>query len=625
MLPTKVRSLLNSESRDDSILFRYFVRKGWSTWSILFCLAILIGTPLSGVKVLPVSPSHIQPALKISLLDWIEAQRLSSSAQHIEEGKTKGDLLHTWKMAINANPGNTEYQKNYLEALVREDRHRESWQDAIDTTESFLLLAQTNISALELACQVYEHYQLDEPLLEILESHQGTRSPRIESHHLLALFSMDRVLDFQTLLDQSSPAIRQDPIFNLHQTALLDTCDTKDSSDQAYKKLDEALANEKITETALRLQLYVSHKNGNLEDFERSFTLLTHRFEDKTGDHLRYWDLLKRSSKIDEARKAAKAFARIPRSAKEVISVADGFTNLGLRQLAFQYLDHYIDEFGTGEKGRHAQSKIFIAEKDWPKLERLALTIRANDSVSSAFLAYSYFLEGIALYHSGRPEEAGKAFEQISKHSMRESDLALYVGSQLGEYGFPGIANDILAPEREKYRNNTTYWDLILENNRPLQNTSQMLIAAENLKRLVPNDLTYNSAYATLILTQPLRRQEALELTTELLSLFPANTMIQLNHAIALIQNERHTDAISILTNLKSVRSLNESNQSRLNLAWMEIHFAQNDFKRSWQRAQQIEPGTLLPEYRTHFLSIRKALESEDPTQFQPDLSLLTQ
>ena len=625
MLPTKVRSFLNSVQENDSFLFRYFVRKGWSTWSLLLCLAIIVGTPLSSIKLLPTGPAHIQPNLKISVLDWIAAKRHSSKAISIGEGMAQGDLLHTWKMAISANPGNTQYQRNYLKALIVNDRHRNHWQDALDKTKTLLTLTRTNVIDLELACGVFEHYQLDDRLLETLEHHQGARTSQIEKSHLIALFSQGRVNDFQTQLSLSSPETREDPIFKLHQTALLDSCDTEGTSQQAYKSLEEALNEEETTEVALRLQLYVSHKNEKVDEFERSFTLLTHRFEDKTVDHLLYWDLLKRSNRVKDAKAAAEAFTRMPKSAAEVIGIADGFTKLGLKQLGCRFLEHYIDEFGTGDNGRHAQSKILIEEEDWGKLERLALAIRANDSVAPAFIAYSYFLEGLALHRTDRTDDGRKAFGQISQHSMTNSDLALYVGSQLWELRYPEFAYAALSPERQKYRNSTTFWELMLDINLPLENSSQMLIAAENLVRLVPDSMTYGSSYAMLVLTQPHRGEEALKLTTEMLTLFPENSTAQLNHGYALIKNDRYSDAVSILANLGSGQSLGEKDLNRFHLAWMEIYFKQNDFKNSWRRAQQIVPENLLPEYRAQFQSIWGALESEDPTQFQPNLSLLQQ
>ena len=605
--------------RGQALMFT--VKRLLSTWPYLICLSILGGTLLSISSWIPVSPSEAPKTIKISLLNWIEGKRFASRAEQIGSGAAKGDLFHTWKMAIHQNPGNTDYQRRYLETLLSHDRRKENWEDALETSSRLLFLTRTNASELSLACRVLEHYHLNDQLLQTLRNYEGPTTPEIEKSLLLALFNENQIKAFEEQLDRSSEETQNNPIFKLYRNAISGARSPELESPDIHEQLAEAATDENTAETSLRLQLYVNHRQGNLTRFEESFDRLSHRFQDRTQDHLLYWDLLKRSGQLAEAQAAAKAFAYKPKSAKEVISVAEAYKALDLNHLGMRYLEHYLDRFGAEEESRFAQSQILTEQKDWNQLLRLAVAIRSDKETSIDLFAYSFYLEGKALTELSRLDDAKNAFTAIPKHNNPGSDYALSMGSNLTELGYPEIAHAVLFPERLRFRNNIRYWELILSVNRSLENTTQMLTASENLNRLEPQSESYSLTYSTLLLTQGHRSEEALITTTQVLEKLPKNPIAQLNYGYALITNGRPNDAVSVLSNIDE-STLSAGNRSRYHLAWMDLHFRNQRLEEAWNAAQAIQPEDLLPEFRTRFRNMQEALRTEDPARFQPNLSL---
>ena len=123
-----IRSLLSRIQKSGHPFFRTLWMKGWFPWALGACFAILVGVPLAGAKIVPATPDHLQPRVKISFLDWIESKAHTSKAEQIFNGKEKGDLVHTLKMAIRGNPGNLSLNRELLETLISKDRRREHRQ-----------------------------------------------------------------------------------------------------------------------------------------------------------------------------------------------------------------------------------------------------------------------------------------------------------------------------------------------------------------------------------------------------------------------------------------------------------------------------------------------------------------
>ena len=614
-----ITSLLNSLQAEDSF-FQRLKSKGGFPWAAGICLSILVGVLLVDAKLWRSTPDHIEPVIRISVLDWIQSRSHHSQAEKIIEGKARGDLIHTLKMAINADRGNPSLNRQYLQALIKHARKRGHIEEAIRSIQWTLELTRTNALDLQLACDVFEHYHLDALRLETIQNFQGARTPAIEKAYLEALFSNHRLDDVKNCLAAAGSAGTTDPELRLYHAAMLDVSDAGSPARDSRALLDQAAEVERTAELASRLQLYLAESEKNLPLFESAFARLIHRFDDTPRDHIRYWSLLKDTGHLAKAQDAAKAYVFRPFTTEEVIQIANAFTKLELKSLAYQYLVNYADEFDLSESNRIAQASILIENEDWNKLHRLALSIRSQEDASSGGLSYSYFLQGRALIGENREEEAEKAFARIPEFSMAESEFAFFVGSNLLALGYPQHASKILSQERDRYRNSIIYWELMKNVARALDQANQMILATENLCRLDPENRSYLKDTITLIIVQRHRTDEALALTTEALERYPNDPAIRLNHGYALLLNDRLPDAISLLSSIEEA-DLEIEDRHRFFLAWMEFHFRSKDYNEAWRTGRQVAPKKLFPQERKQFQSMWEQLQSEDPTGLQPNLS----
>ena len=87
---------------------------------------------------------------------------------------------------------------------------------------------------------------------------------------------------------------------------------------------------------------------------------------------------------------------------------------------------------------------------------------------------------------------------------------------------------------------------------------------------------------------------EAIELTFDLLGRFPELAGFKINHALALVQNNRTPDARALLDTVDP-RQLAPSEATAYYLASFEAHLNQQRYGLAWQCSDHIEGRYLLP------------------------------
>ena len=567
------------------------------------CVLIAVGTVVSVLKIWPSTPPWIAQEVRISFIDWLQSEGLARRAREMDQ-RMDGDSKYLyWRAAIGNNPGSSTLNREYLEALIEQDTDREYWSDAMRTGMWLLRLSNTNRADLELSTQALEHYELDGLLLETLSRVQDNLSPSLRKRYVETLFRLGHDDAFATAWEHSTPKVQDDPIIKLYRSAHEIVHGTKRKAKNAQQFLARARQNPETTRLATRLSLHVNHRLKNLAGFRNDLDALKEQFADTTNDHIQFWDLLVQHGFQEEALQQAHAFAGRPRTQDGVIEIADAFANVGLTGQAIRYLEHYSSDFGFHESNWHSQASFFIDNAQWDKLYRLALSIRSAEGVTESYLAYSYYLEGKAEYERDRRMAAAQAFERINRHSLHESDHGLYVGANLAKLGFDKEAHEVLVSVQAIYRNNPSYWELRFEIAGNLRLSAHLLVASENLFRLLPHNLRVKINFASILISQSVHIDRALALTFEALNKYPKSVAIRINHAHALVRCNRPKEAAIVLDSLNPA-TLYETYKQGYYLTWAELYHRQNQYDDALKAAEQIIPELLLPGDKSLFESL---------------------
>src|SRR5687768_472360 len=123
---------------------------------------------LCALKVWPATPAHFQPLVKVSALDWVQANSLRRSAiKHAALGRFE-KAFQSWRIAVANNPGDPELVRGLLRHLLQRADGRNNSQFVTGYSSWLRRLTATNGADLELIAKLYETYHLNDLLVSML-------------------------------------------------------------------------------------------------------------------------------------------------------------------------------------------------------------------------------------------------------------------------------------------------------------------------------------------------------------------------------------------------------------------------------------------------------------------------
>lgn len=589
------------------------LRDRWFGLGLACCLLILFGVPLFMAKIVRVTPVGVNPEIRISGLDWLQASAFARRAQSFPPEVELPQQLQCWRSAVGNNPGNAGYNRSYLELLIRVDRQRAHMRDAVKTGLWLLTITRTNRADLELATSALDHYRLHVLAARAIEDFPGTKSLALHTTYLRSLFYNREIEKFLAVWESVDQSAQQEPTLSLIRLAIEEAVNPAGPQGRAQVEIDQAKNNVELKLLGHRLQLFVSHYLQEIDSFRKSFEFLVEEFRDEVSDHLLYWDLLWKTGKGELAQAEAKSQVVRPKTQAEVVRIANAYSQLGLREMALRLLSQYPSLVGFSGFRWHAEAKILVDTQRWKELRILAARIRSEPGVTDAFMALSYFLEGRATLELKHRLAAKTAFEKISRYSLEESDLELHVGSNLMKFGYPDEAMKAIWPANHKYRNDLAYWELVLDVSAQLRDGSRLLVASENLWRLSPDTIEYSVNYAAMLISHRIQIEKALSLAYAATIRNPDDPRIRVNYGHALVLASRYPEAFAILEEIDP-DVLYASDQQGYYFALMELHYRWGNPEAARSMASKIIDELLLPGDKKVFDSIIAALGSATAT-----------
>ncbi|MDB4745940.1 hypothetical protein OAG52_01995, partial [Verrucomicrobia bacterium] len=572
-----------------------------------------IGVALTMPKVWKSTPDGFSPEIKISLFDRFRAWSLHQFAMEAKEDGRDESALQAWREAIANHPGEIGLRRGYSELLVDVDRDGRHERAAVENTYWLLRLSRTNVVDIELATKTFEHYQLERLSLPLVSNHGESLPLSLERAKLRALFLQGELVDFAQRWARIGSEFASNSEMQLFQKAYLAGWGTPAEAAINLPLLREAMSDSATEELAHRLNLFVSYTRLDIGEYEESLAFLMDRHLDRPPNHVRYWNLLSGLERGAEAIEVATRFPAPPRSAFEATMFAEAYVRLGLRDLAFRILRRYSTDYSADIVDRSHQAERLIYEERWDELTAFAIRLRISEHTRKSIVAYGFFLEGMAEIHRNRPSGAQKAFRNLSRYSLVESRVGLFIASNLLEWGFPEEARDVLINVKELYREKRVFWELLLETANQIGSARDILLASENIYRLRPNDIDAKNHFVALLLSQRIRLEEVISLTFQVMNQDDGSAPGKINHARALLLHEQVDEATSLLDGLNE-KSLPKPLKQGYYLARLEIEFLSGRLDEAMAFSNRIEEEFLLPGDRDRFREIRREIEMIDST-----------
>ena len=112
--------------------------------------------------------------------------------------------------------------------------------------------------------------------------------------------------------------------------------------------------------------------------------------------------------------------------------------------------------------------------------------------------------------------------------------------------------------------------------------------------RLQPGNVACANNYAATLLVNRDRPEEAVSLTLQIFSRFPDSKAAKINHALALLVNQRTDEAEAVLKSIVPEK-LSGQEANSFYLGWFEVSCNQKQYDRAWKASDRIAAKYLFP------------------------------
>jgi hypothetical protein len=535
------------------------------------------------------------PVIKISGLDMAQAWSLRRSALRSTKAGDLDQAAYAWQAAVAHNPANPELVRGALRHVLQLDRPGPKHQSpAVGQAFWLLRLTGTNAADVELVSRVYEKFQRYDLLLGLLAPRGDRLTAAEEAAYLKALFHSGQMAPFASRWERlkGRPFIAHD--LELYHDAYLAGWGPPSTAGEGQRRLEAALANPKQAILANRLQLFVCARLNDADRYLGSLLRLEQAQSDTLLEHAVYWRLLAALGRQEEARTLLRSSPRPPSSAAEALLLAEIQVALGLRAEARQFLEQCTPQFGNAQDIWLRRAALLQEDQRWEDLRELALQLRQHPRMRDALAGYSYFLEGCAELGLDRPAMADIVFRKVAQHPVENRALALSTATSLLKLGYAAVARDLLLPLEQDFGERADYWHELLGAAYQLKEPSLMATAAAASYRLNPGNVACANNYTATLLVNRDRPEEAVSLTLQILSRFPDSKAAKINHALALLLNQRTDEAEAVLKSIVPEK-LSGQEANSFYLGWFEVSCNQKQYDHAWEASDRIAAKYLFP------------------------------
>ncbi len=581
----------------------------------VFSILVLAGLALAIMlpKVWITTGKGIDPVVRVSGLDLLQTYSLMRSARKYQEEGKINEAIQSWTSAVANNPGDIRAVRGFIQILGGNDAVERRWTP-VGIGQSFWLLqiGGTNQADVELVSQFYRKAQVHELSIRLLGDTNQTHTPITTRALALAYYETGRMDLFAQHWNKFEVDLKDDAEIRLCHAAWSATAGPPAGINEGIRILTEATKERSTQVHALQLLLSVQAQRLDLDGFNATFAELQSLRADRLQDHVRYWLLLGYLGQRSVAVEKARAYAVPPQTVTEADMLLNAWSRLGVHDLAVDFARQQMPAFSNSAQLWLLIGRMLASAQRWDDLRSVAVEMRNNTRVARVFGGYTYFLEGLAehgLEHRARAEEN---FRQLLLAPPDDTAMAFECGTTLQRLGYNESAQAIYKRLETTLGGRVEFWQKMAQSAHESRDADLLLTACEKAFQLAPTNPVAANNYAAALLITRRNPTEAVRLTVDVLTKSPESRIARINHALALLQNGRFTEARRALDTVDT-NALSAMERTYWNLGHLESAMGQNDPDRARNHIDQIEQQFLFPPQSDWLAQTRAKLVKKSP------------
>jgi tetratricopeptide (TPR) repeat protein len=573
------------------------------------------------------TPEGVTPGVRISLLDALQAWNAKRLARDLTAKDAMAAAFKKWAVAVANNPGDPEALRGQLGSVGFVDQPEHHALAMANAGVWLLRLGQTNAADLELVTGAWVLCGLGPRAVLLLDPYRSQLSPEAASIYWMGLLQNDRAEAYvgrggfppEVPTDDAERAAtpglaamrrRLAAAMVLHRAAYRAGWGAEPGRAEALRQLRLAQGERESERMAYDLELLV-HRHGR--DADAAAALLRRMDEIGRLEHrhqIAYWDLLLSEGRREEVKRALGETAVRPESLLDAYALSRTCARVGLFDKAVELIGRYPRNLPWFTEVVTLHAEVLAGARDWPALLDLAIRIRMHPDATAALSGYSHCLSALAETRMNRNEFAQSSLAALERVGIADPELAVKVADNLLEIGQPEVAERLLLAHRTAVFSDPRAVGLLLRCADHLKHEDRLIEAAGVFRQLRPHDPVAASDLATALLVQRSRPDEAIRLTLEAMLAFPGNPRAVLNHADALVFNDRLPEADAELGRVVVAR-LSANDVAQYRLVEAELRWKQGRLAEALAAGRAVETQRLFPSQKKRLETMLDRVRAE--------------
>lgn len=546
-------------------------------------------------KVWNAAPPHFSRTIRVSLLDYVQTWNLRRTAMKEKAAGHWEEALVGWRSAIVNNLADAPSHRGVLETLQDAPWVRaKNLNLALFSAEILIELTQTNRSDTVLVADVLARHRLPELALDLLRPWESDFSPAEEAVWLRSLFAAGQMGAFETRWKSAASRHQADDRMRLYRAAI-EASGPPAIAVEAMERLRTALTGPVHRLEAARLLCWASARRDDPDEYERGLAVMREMESAMVQDEAGWWVLLVRHDRLEDARKAAKAYREVPPpTAMEAVQLVRAWSELGLSDLGVAMLKDHAEQYGISFDVWAIYLDLLMERKQWDDLRRVAASLRGNASGKDDVLAMTWYAEAIADLSEGRRTSALAYLKRLEESRVTNPSVVLHLASGLIRADEFETSGRLLKRVESELAKKPDYWMQVMINSQGRKDVKTMQEATSRLLQLQPGSMVGLNVKLGLMLLNRENPSEALTLSVQLTRDGMSSPGSAINHAAALLQNARTAEAGAVLARMDPSR-LAPLEKAAWQLAQAEFLGQSGRHAEALPLAEKIDAAQLMP------------------------------
>lgn len=586
-----------SEYYERHPLLRHFVHEPLFLLALGGVALVAVAVPLGLAKIWHPAPAHFSKRVSVSLLDYGQAWALRRSALKARTEGRWDDALVAARGALGNNISDSRSLRVALELLRDGPSVRSANLPLMLLVGNLLLeVERTNRPSCALVADVYERFRLPEYALRLLQPWQEEFGPGERRTWLRSLVSAGRVGMFTSAWKTNQAAYAGDRVMEVYAAG----ADALAGGEiervvRGMTALRAALEVPEVQLAAARMLGAAAYQRNDLTDYQRAIGVLQQLNSAMVFDDVLLWQLLARNGQLAEARERASKYPNVPPpTAVEAVQLARAWLALGLDELGVSMFRDNASRYGLDVDVWSTYLDLLTMRRDWKEVRSVASLLRVNASTRDDLLPIALYADVRADIADGRRTSARDFLSRLKDSKIRDPRLAFRMASGLNAAGEGDVAMELLRRLESELEHLPEYWVEVLGAAQKRRNVEEMRRASDQLVSLAPENPTVQMIRLVVLLGGRSEPGEALSTSLRLLGRGIQSPAMKINHAMALLLNDRVEEAAKLLAEVP-VLDLNPADLNSWQIAQAEALARLGRHREALETGKHADPSLLLP------------------------------